>query len=67
VPLLPERLLLHLEPVAEEDQDERNHCQALHELRRGVEVERPDARVAEQETREDEARRQREEAALSEA
>ena len=40
VPASPERLLLHLEPVAEQDHDQRDHGEALRPTPRGVEVER---------------------------
>ena len=39
VPRLLKHLLLHLEPVAEQDQDQRHHREALHELPRRVELE----------------------------
>ena len=66
MPVPPERLLLDLETVAEQDQDERDDREALDELRRRVEVERAEPGLPEHEAGEDEAGRQREEAAVGE-
>ena len=51
VPRLLEHLLLHLEAVAEQDHDQRDHREPLHELRRRVELEHLEPALAQQEAR----------------
>ena len=48
VPGLLKHLLLHLEAVAEQDHDQRDHREALDELRRRVELQHLEAALAEQ-------------------
>jgi hypothetical protein len=67
MPLLPEPLLVDLEAVAEQDEDQSDDGQTLHELGLGLEVERAEPRVPKQEAGDDEARGQRQEAALGKA
>ena len=67
MPLLPEPLLVDLEAVAEQDEDQSHDGQALDELGLGLEVERADPRLPEEEAGDDEARGQRQEAALGKA
>ena len=67
VPGLLQHLGLHLEAVAEQDQHQRDHREALHEVRGRVEVEHLEAALAEHESRHDEERRERQEAAPREA
>jgi hypothetical protein len=64
MPLLPEPLLVDLEAVAEQDEDQSHDGQTLDELGLGLEVERADPRLPEEEAGDDEARGQRQEAAL---
>jgi hypothetical protein len=63
VPGLLEHLLLHLEPVPEQDQDQGDDRQPLDEVRGRVEVEQPEAALAEQESGHHEGGRERQEAA----
>ena len=66
-PLALEHLRLDLEPVAEQDHDQRDRGQHGHEARARVELEHLQAALAEHEAREHEERGQREERAVGEA
>ena len=55
---LLEHLLLHLEPVAEQDHDQRDHREALDELPGRIELEHLEAALPEHEPRDHEERRQ---------
>ena len=52
-----QHLRLHLEPVAEQDQDQRDHRQRLHEARARVEVEHLEPALPEHEAGDHEQRR----------
>ena len=54
VPRLLEHLLLHLEPVAEQDHDQRDHGEALDELPGRIELEHLEAALPEREPRDHE-------------
>ena len=66
-PGLLEHLRLDLEPVAEQDDDQRDRGQVLDEARLGGEVEHLEPAVTEHEAGDDEQRRHREERAMHEA
>jgi hypothetical protein len=67
MPLLPEPLLVDLEAVPEQDEDQSDDGQALHELGLRFEVQHAEPRLPEEEAGDDEARGQRQEAALGKA
>ena len=62
-----QHLGLDLEPVAEQDHDQRDDRQVVHEARARVDLEHAEAAVAEQEAGEHEGRGQRQERAVDEA
>ena len=66
-PGLLQHLGLDLEPVAEQDHDQRDEREVVHEARARVDVEHAEAAVAEQEPGEHEDRGQRQERAVGDA